>query len=140
LFGAGRLSESAATPAVRVVAPGAWTETPATRLVFEDDAPHAVAHLLLRDGDARFASERLPWAELVVNGEVVRAPKQLARGDVVSLRVRAETEAETEERRAATIETSHTEKEPVRVATLVIGGTIGFASGARRARRRTRRD
>ena len=129
LFGAGRLSESAPT-AVRVVAPGAWTETPATRLVFEDDAPHAVAHLLLRDGDARFASERLPWAELVVNGEVVRAPKQLARGDVVSLRVRAETEAETEERRASTIETSHTEEEPVRVATLV----IGWRSGSLRAR------
>ena len=74
---------------VSEVAPGEWTETPPTRLAFAGDAPKAVAHLLLREGDARFATERLPWAELIVNGEPARAPKQLARGDVVRLRVRA---------------------------------------------------
>ena len=90
-----------------------------------------MAHLLLRDGDARFATERLPWAELIVNGAPTRAPTQLARGDVVQLRVRAETEAETEERvessNSAVSTTGFLAPPPprARVATLVIGGRSG---------------
>ena len=38
---------------------GRVAETP-DALLLENDAPHAMAHLLLRDGDARFATERLP--------------------------------------------------------------------------------
>ena len=126
--------------AAALVAPGAWAETPPTRVFFENDAPHAMAHLLLRDGDARFATERLPWAELIVNGAPTRAPTQLARGDVVQLRVRAETEAETEERVESNVpefgrndgtfdsKTGVSRTGPPRrdrVATLVIGGRSG---------------
>ena len=126
--------------AVAEVAPGTWHSTPPTKLAsFKDDAPHAVAHLLLRDGDQLFATERLPWAEFIVNGEPTRAPKQLARGDVVRLRVRAETEAEAEARAGAVLGNDAERGEPpraldgsrlptnrrTRVATLVVGGKSG---------------
>ena len=52
--------------------PGAWARTPA-KPVRLGGAPRAVLHLVLRDGDAMFASERQPWAEVTVNGRAVAA-------------------------------------------------------------------
>ena len=52
-------------------------------------------HPTLRDGDQLFASENMPWAEVLVAARV-RLPHQLSAGDVVSLRVRAESKAEIE--------------------------------------------
>ena len=127
LFG----TASDVTGASQFLLPGQWAETESVVLDL-DGAPHAVAHVLLRDGDARFATEHLPWAEMLVNGEVVRPPRQLAKGDVVKLRVRAETEREIEARTQA----FGVSNDPVRVATLV----VGERSGTVRARVQNRND
>ena len=73
--------------------PGAWARTPA-KPVRLGGAPRAVLHLVLRDGDAMFASERQPWAEVTVNGRAVKPPVRVREDDEVALGVRAPTEAE----------------------------------------------
>ena len=75
--------------------PGAWARTPA-KPVRLGGAPRAVLHLVLRDGDAMFASERQPWAEVTVNGRAVKPPVRVREDDEVALGVRAPTEAEIE--------------------------------------------
>ena len=92
IFGTGGTDSPAA-----FVPAGAWAETAEVAADLEGvGASKAVAHLVLRDGDQFFASENLPWARLVVNGEPVRIPHDVKHGDRVKLRVRAETAAEIE--------------------------------------------
>ena len=102
---------------------GAWAET-APHAVTLGGRPHAVMHLTLRDGDRLFASENMPWAEALVNGARVRLPHQLSAGDVVSLRVRAESKAEIEAEEVA-LEEGKERVDPVRAATLRYGNVEG---------------
>lgn len=72
---------------------GTWAETAPHTVNLGGDASEtatatATAHLTLRDGDEFFASENLPWAELIVNDETVDLPATLRSGDVIMLRAR----------------------------------------------------
>ena len=137
IFGTGGTDSPAA-----FVPAGAWAETAEVTADLEGvGASKAVAHLVLRDGDQFFASENLPWARLVVNGEPVRIPHDVKHGDRVKLRVRAETAAEIEAwtsedenaslgKRAASDGSSSETKsssrgDPVRSATLKLGSYEG---------------
>ena len=102
---------------------GSWAET-APHAVTLGGRPHAVMHLTLRDGDQLFASENMPWAEVLVNGARVRLPHQLSAGDVVSLRVRAESKAEIEAEEVAR-EEGKERVDPIRAATLRYGDVEG---------------
>ena len=137
IFGTGGTDSPAA-----FVPAGAWAETAEVAADLEGvGASKAVAHLVLRDGDQFFASENLPWARLVVNGEPVRIPHDVKHGDRVKLRVRAETAAEIEawtsedenaslgKRTASDGSSSETKSssrgDPVRSATLKLGSYEG---------------
>ena len=66
----------------------------------------------------------MPWAEVLVNGARVRLPHQLSAGDVVSLRVRAESKAEIEAEEVAR-EEGKERVDPIRAAALRYGDVEG---------------
>ena len=96
-----------------------WAETaPHTVDLGGGAIPHsATAHLTLRDGDRFFATEHAPWAQLIVNGESATIPAVVRTGDVIVLRVRAETRAEIEEDAESWVEG----QDPVRIVVVRYG-------------------